>query len=367
MAASVDHREAIEACTRAIESLPEDAVSYFQRAYHRAALNEFEEALLDLNKAIELGFEDPEVLSFRINILTALGLVSEATEAAEKLTQDQAKQYELHYNQAVLAFQKENYAEAIESFTKALELNPELSEGWYSQALCRHLEGDMAGAYLDYCEALKLDPNHIGALRQRAALEQAMGRRQDAIESWTRLTELVPEKAEAWYKRGRLRRELGQLKRAYEDFNKALKLAPELSDAWFQRGIIRNHRGEHEGAIKNLDKALECRPEFPQALAARALAKLRLERLEAALEDCQASIELDDSEVLPFYIRGLIQAVKLEHKDAIESFDQAQERDPKNAEIYEKRAYQKRLVSDYEGARNDLSMAQRLRGESSES
>ena len=107
MANEKDPDRAIEACTQAIESFPEDAVAYFQRAYHRARKGDLEEALEDLNAALKLGLDEPEVYNFRSNLLDALGRDEEAAKDASRVVES-GESFEALYNRGVIAFQQES-------------------------------------------------------------------------------------------------------------------------------------------------------------------------------------------------------------------------------------------------------------------
>jgi tetratricopeptide (TPR) repeat protein len=355
----LDHEKAIEACTRAIQSLPEDAVSYFQRAYHLAATGLLAEALDDLTRAISFGLDEPEVFSFRANLLEAMGRKAEAEEEA-RLSGESLRSFEDLYNRAVLAFQNNKFKRAINSFTQALKLNRKSVAAWYGRGLCRHLHGDLKGAMKDYSKALRRKPDHKDALRQRASLYSVAGEWEKCCQDWSGVIECDPENAEAYYKRGRGYRALGKLKKALSDFRAALNIDDEIADAWFQTGVIHNHWGQHDVAIECLDHSLSIRP-VQGAYAARSLARFRQGDHEGALEDCTEALEIGE-DPLAYFIRAMIHAARLENKDAQFNFDQSIALDSTNGEVFRRRAELRRVLSNYEGAREDIKRAEELGG-----
>ena len=52
---------------------------------------------------------------------------------------------------------------AVGTFTKLIELAPELSEAWNKRATVRWLMGNFPGSLADICETIKREPRHYGA------------------------------------------------------------------------------------------------------------------------------------------------------------------------------------------------------------
>jgi tetratricopeptide (TPR) repeat protein len=52
---------------------------------------------------------------------------------------------------------------AAATFTRLIDLAPELSEAWNKRATVRWLLGDFPGSLADICETVKREPRHFGA------------------------------------------------------------------------------------------------------------------------------------------------------------------------------------------------------------
>ena len=66
---------------------------------------------------------------------------------------------------------EEDKYKAIEYFTKAIELDSNLSEAYSSRAEKKQLLGDLKGAMLDYNIAIELDPKDFGVYINRGTLK----------------------------------------------------------------------------------------------------------------------------------------------------------------------------------------------------
>mgnify|MGYP005817281733 CR=1 FL=1 len=85
-----------------------------------------------------------------------------------------------------------NWREAIEDFTAALDLQPELPEALRLRAQARFQSGDDAGAIADLEAALRAEPRDFLAFRDLAAIAEARGNWKGAYAAWRKLLEIDP-------------------------------------------------------------------------------------------------------------------------------------------------------------------------------
>lgn len=175
--------DAVSDLNKAIELNPEDAAAYFYRGNAYFAQEEYQGALDDFSKAIEL---DPGYIEAYIN--------------RGKIYHDV----------------KNMYRRAIADYSKAIELNPEDAVNYY-------LRGNVYFGYEFN--------NHSGYPRQARPYKKSDERR------------------------------------ALSDFNMAIKLNPRYDDAYVRKGYIYFNRGNYLKAIKNNEMALDLNPD--NALAKR--------------------------------------------------------------------------------------------------
>ena len=107
----------------------------------------------------------------------------------------------LFFEQALLYGFADQYAKAIASYDKALEIKPDLHEAWNNRG------------------------NALGNL----------GRLEEAIASYDKALEIKPDYHEAWYNRGYALGNLGLLEDAIASYDKALEIKPDKHEAWINR------------------------------------------------------------------------------------------------------------------------------------
>ena len=160
---------------------------------------------------------------------------------------------------AGLTYQKEDYSKAIEHYSKAIELNPQMVESYNNRGIVYSENDEVERAIKDYNKAIELDPNGASAYNNRGL---------------------------AYSKRGKV-------ERAIKDYNKAIELDPEFARAYFGRGIVYNGQEEFELAIDALNKAIELNPKFAEAYLYRGIVYEKKKEVELALNDLSKAIELN--------------------------------------------------------------------------
>ena len=90
----------------------------------------------------------------------------------------------------------EDYQGAIEDYTQAIRLKPDLAEAYYNRGLAKSDLGDKQGAIADFNEAIRLKPDYANAYYNRGDAKYALGDKQGAIEDYR-------EAAWLYYQQGR--------------------------------------------------------------------------------------------------------------------------------------------------------------------
>lgn len=80
-----------------------------------------------------------------------------------------------YFGKANFKRRMKNHKEAIEDYTKALELYPNFAEAYYKRANVKVTLGDNEGALKDYNKAIEIDPNLAEAYNNRGILKLKLG------------------------------------------------------------------------------------------------------------------------------------------------------------------------------------------------
>ncbi len=355
------------------ESEPTESLAQWQKrdqisAYHYYSLanlkygaKRYEDAIADLNKAIQLNPELIGAYNGRAAVKIMIG------EAETKLGNIEKAQ--------------RLYQTAIEDLEEAVKLNPESSDAYRTRAAVRIAFGKL--------EADRGDPGKVQRLYEMA------------IQDCTQVIKLEPDGFLAYDSRGVAKFELAKFKvdhhiteaqQLYEaaiaDYTQAIQMAPVYPHAYNHRGYAEVRLGESKAAQGNVSGAqglytaaiadytqvIQLDPEYAYAYNNRGWAKYLLGKseaeagnmekarklYEAVLIDVDKSIQLDSDNADAYRRRGTIKAILGNLQDAIADFDKAIQIDPVNAETYYERGRAKEALGQKEAAEADFEEAKAL-------
>ncbi len=120
-------------------------------------------------------------------------------------------------------------SEAMEHFTRAVELDPDSSWIHYNLARASESAAQPADAIEHYRETLRIEPDHAAAHNNLGRLLASLGRTQEAIDHYQAAIAADPELAEAHNNLGILLANLGYTHRAIDHLEEALRLDPNLA------------------------------------------------------------------------------------------------------------------------------------------
>lgn len=168
----------------------ETASSYTEIGMRLYETNNYKEALISFNKAIELD----------------------------------SKYYQAYYMRANTKKMFEDKHGAMKDYNKTIELKPDLSEAYFERGNIKFVLQDYYGAISDYTSTIVLNENHIEALYKRGQAKHQLEAYQDAINDCSKILQINSKNVDAYYLRGILKIEHGQLESGCLDLSKAGEL-----------------------------------------------------------------------------------------------------------------------------------------------
>ena len=148
-----------------------------------------------------------------------------------------------------------NWEEAIEDFTKAIELEPDRDQGYNNRGAVYYEQGNWEEAIEDFTRAIKLNPNNDQAYYNRGTTYCKQDNPDKAIEDYTKAIELNPDNDQTYNNRGAVYYEQGNWEEAIADHTKAIELNPDNALAYKNRGEAHQLQGNNDLAEADLRKA----------------------------------------------------------------------------------------------------------------
>jgi tetratricopeptide (TPR) repeat protein len=262
----------------------------------------------------------------------------------------------LFFEQALLYLSANQYAKAIASYDKALEIKPDYHEAWNNRGIALRKLGRLEEAIASYDKALEIKPDKDEAWYNRGYALDDLGRLEEAIASYDKALEIKPDLHEAWYNRGNALDDLGRLEEAIASYDKALEIKPDDDEAWNNRGIALRNLGRLEEAIASYDKALEIKPDKHEAWYNRGYALRNLGRLEEAIASYDKALEIKPDDTSAFYNKACCYALHSQIDLAIQNLQRAIDLNP---DKYREMA---KTDSDFDSVRSDVRFQALIQG-----
>jgi lipoprotein NlpI len=201
---------------------PKFTKAYVFRGLARDRLKNYDDALTDFNKAIELDAQ--RAPSFVDRGWTKIALA--------------------------------DFDGAVSDGNKAIEINTNDDNAYMMRGAAKRLQNDFKEAVSDFNQALQMDPKNVPALSLRGLTKENLKNQNGALADCSKAVELDPQNATAFESLGIVQNDLGQFQPAMENFRKAVQLDPLLEHPRMRIWLIRARFGEQENATKELTEYL---------------------------------------------------------------------------------------------------------------
>ena len=252
------------------------------------------------------------------------------------------------------------YAEAVECYTKAIELKPGFLRCYINRGIVYSSVGEVDNAIEDYNTVIQLDPNYSDIYYHRGFAYLIKEDFDQAIDNFSKAIELNPAHAIAYYYRGIVYGLKGDFALAIKDLSKGIELNPEFPISYYSRGLAYEIKGEVDLAMQDYHKAIELNPGYAEVYYNRGNVYREKGKLNKAIKDFNTAIELKPDDVEAYNNRGIAYSNKGDHDRAIQDFDKAIELNPDFAEAYCNRGEAWLHLQEWEKAKEDLTTAKNI-------
>jgi tetratricopeptide (TPR) repeat protein len=170
--------------------LAQTSKEYTQKGRELIDRHDYMEAILNLNKAIELD----------------------------------AKNASAFFLRATLKEKFEDLHGAMKDYNTAIEANPKSADTFFARGNVKMRLQDYYGAIEDFSAAIAVNENFVEAYFSRGKAKQLLMAYEDAINDVTKIIQINPKSVDAYYMRGILRIDFGDMKNGCLDLSKAGEL-----------------------------------------------------------------------------------------------------------------------------------------------
>lgn len=354
-----------------------NAQAYFKRGLTKLLINEFEDAIPDFDKTLELdqynykAYNNRGVAKFEILTgykksrikIDSNDCWNDFTEAIRLNNNDSIAYFNRAYSSMRLNFNKDGI---VHDFDKAIEINPHhtkayyekgqymMDEGDYPNAIkcfnevieinpfCKDVYYDLKDAYLfnkqysevirTYTELIRIDPFDEAVYSNFANYYYKIGNFNQADIYYTKAIGMHPFISQNYHSLGIVKIKLHKYNEAIDNFTSALqKSTYKLSENFFNRGLAKHITGDYEGALGDINNSLKYDTNQFGKISDSAvpyfllgIVKFNLGSTEEAKNHLEEAIAKNEDEIVSFYTEDEI----IDYECAIRDFSKVIEIKP---------------------------------------
>ncbi len=344
-----------------------DEHEYFTRAFEKHKLEDFQGAINDNSKAIEINPSFAEAFFNRAECKREIEDDSGAIDDFTKAIEINPRMSQAYNNRGFVKAKLGDFKGAIDDFTKTIEINPRNQNAYLNRGIEKDKLEDFQGAIDDYSKAIEINQNFDKAFFNRAVSKRKIEDYSGAIDDYTKALEIYPRDQNAYNNRGTEKNKLKDFKGAIDDYSKAIKIDPNFATAFFNRAVSKKKIEDFQGAIDDYKKVIEINPKDQ-------LANQKLKEIEEYLRQKASSKSINDNkkatginpkdaEAEAYYNLGIAKFRLEDFQGAIDNYTKAIEINPTKALIYLSRGKAKFDSGDLEGSFDDVFKAKELGSE----
>jgi tetratricopeptide (TPR) repeat protein len=199
---------------------------------------------------------------------------------------------------------------ALDAFSVAIAANPDgASIPYYYRGLVYIEDGKVNEAIEDFTKAIELDSHFPQAYAARGTAYLMISRPAKAAEDFNKALQLDPKNATTYVNRARALMGLQMNEEAEADLDKAIELDPKLVAAYFNRGVLRMLNQETEKALEDFNQCIAINPNLPAPYFNRAVAYIELGDKKAAATDLAVYLTISKDEEGKHQARSLLDSL----------------------------------------------------------
>ncbi len=275
-----------------------------------------------------------------------------------------------YYKIAVNYAKEENYSEAVNRFSKAIEADPVYERAYIERAMAHEVLGNTESAAKDWLKAAEINRKkteyylnagqHFFDNAQYSECESALNKAE----------ELSPKTMEIWQLKTQLYLHTDDFLKAHQSATTAADQKRTINNTYWL-GVANDSLGTYEEAEANFREILDGNHLFKDAYPALVSVQLkryekqtspylRTEILNSAFENCNTGLEIFPDNTELYVLRGQAYFLSNEYSKAIDDISKAIAKDPENQSLRFERGEYYRKFGQHQNAINDFNEIIRL-------
>lgn len=278
--------------TNSIVNNPKETKPYLERAIYYAHRDKFNEALADINAALDINEKDPNVYISLSEVYMYSGKMQRALDALKKAKNLAPSNDEIDVATARVYLTMSDYKQTFTVLREALKKNPDNAEAFFISGLANEEMGDTINAIDSYQGAVSKNNKHYDALKQLGIL---FSLRHDplAIDYLRNAASLRPKSPDPLYILGMHYQDNNQPDKALSVYQEIIQIDSTFKLAHYNTGYIYLvYKSDYQQAVDAFSRAIKIDSEYVDAIYNRGYAKELSGDFEGARKDYQQVLRM---------------------------------------------------------------------------
>ena len=246
-----------------------------------------------------------------------------------------------------------NYAAAVNSYKKALKIDPAYADVYNNLGISQAAQGDIEAAIDSYKRAIKIKQNFAEAYNNMGISLKHKGLLEAALESYQEALKIKPDFADAYRNMGNALVDKDESEAALDSYREALKIKPDFAQANFAIGIVLRAQGNIKVAIDNFKRAIAINPDYDEAYLNLGMTFEIKGDLEEAMSNYDQTIIINPSYAEAHYRKGNVLAQTGALDAAIEQYKMALKINPDYQIVRANKLYYQASICDWAAIEQD--------------
>ncbi|MBW6492209.1 MAG: tetratricopeptide repeat protein [Lentimicrobium sp.] len=258
--------------TSSVIQSPDKIQPYLDRAVYYAKNSMPNEALKDINYALTLNQNDPEVYAALSDVYMYDGKAQRSLDALKRARELSPNEGKYDVKMARLYLTMSDYKQTFNTLREGLRKDPKNAEAFFISGLAHEEMGDTTKAIENYQLAVARKQDYYDALKQLGIL-YSIKKDRLAIDYLRNASTLKPDYPEPLYILGMFYQENDDPEKALSVYEEILLSQPGYILAHYNKGYVYLvYQQEYQQAIEAFTKAIELDADYADAYYNRALA-----------------------------------------------------------------------------------------------
>lgn len=249
-----------------------------------------------------------------------------------------------------------NYEDAIDQYTKAIELDPEFDDAYINRARAYSQTGDHASAAVDFDRALAFNEKDHELYYLSAREWYLQGKSKVSLAKLNQAIERKRNFLEAYQLRADVYMDLKQYEKALHDYQKCLRIN-EDEEGYYHLGTAYENLGMLKEAEEAYQQSIDENSRIPETYYALARLKYERKKYDEALDALRQMLALEPGNLDGILLQSKIQAAQGNYPNAIETLSMASAEFPMESSIYLHRGDVYRMMNQLSNAIIDYTRA----------